>query len=190
MVVCFCSIAANSGASAQSGLNGIRREPVTDDSAPFWDVPQEEWRLCRREFGGVWNTGGRGGSVVLTSSTAAMKAAPNVAPYTAAKSGVVGMMGSMANDLARHRIRVNTVCPTSMATDFLYNDHLYRILRPTLENPTIEDVRPAMATMHPLGEPRVTVDDVSSAVVYLSSDEARFVTGIVLPVDLGLSIKM
>ena len=171
------------------------------NSAPFWEVPQDEWRDCIDvNLGGVWNTvsaavpsmieGGSGGSIVLTSSAAAMKSAPNLAPYTAAKSGVVGMMGSMANDLAPYRIRVNTVCPTSVATDFLFNDRLYRIFRPDLSEPTIDDVRPVMASMHPLGEPWIDVDDVSAAVVYLTSDDARSVTGVVLPIDLGLSIKL
>ena len=170
------------------------------NSAPFWEVPQDEWRDCIDvNLGGVWNTvsaaipsmlaGGHGGAVVVTSSAAALKAAPNIAPYTAAKTGVIGLVRSMANDLAPHRIRANVVCPTSVPTGFLFNERLYKIFRPDLEHPTPDDVTPVMAQMHPLGEPWVETDDVSSAVAYLASDEARYITGIVLPVDLGLSVK-
>jgi SDR family mycofactocin-dependent oxidoreductase len=170
------------------------------NSAPFWEVPGNEWTDCIDvNLTGVWHTvsaampsmlaGARGGSVVMTSSAAALKAAPNIGPYTAAKTGMIGLMRSMANDLAPHRIRANVVCPTSVPTAFLFNDRLYRIFQPDLDNPTIDDVRPVMANMHPLGEPWIEVEDVSAAVAYLASDEARYITGIVLPVDLGLSIK-
>jgi (+)-trans-carveol dehydrogenase len=169
------------------------------NSVPFWQVTQQEWDdvigVC---LTGVWNTvsaavpamieEGRGGSIVLTSSAAALKAAPQLGPYIAAKTGVIGLMKSMANDLAPHRIRINCIAPTAVPTDFVLNDRLYQIFCPDVENPTVEDASKILAGMHPLREPWVEPGDVSAAVAYLASDEARFVTGIVLPVDLGLSV--
>lgn len=169
------------------------------DSVPFWEVTQQQWDdvlgVCLE---GVWHTvsaavpamidAGNGGSIVMTSSAAALKSAPQLSPYIAAKSGVIGMMKSMANDLAPHRIRINCIAPTAVPTDFVLNDRLYQIFCPGEENPTVDDAAKVLAGMHPIHEPWVEPKDVSAAVAFLASDEARYVTGIVLPVDLGLSI--
>lgn len=168
------------------------------NSRPFWEVSQQEWDdvvgVC---LTGVWHTvsaavpsmiaAGQGGSVIMTSSAAAIKAAPQLSPYIAAKTGVIGMMRSMANDLAPYRIRINCVAPTAVPTDFVLNDRLYQIFSPDSPEPNLEDAKKVMRSMHPLGEPWIETQDISAAVAYLASDEARFITGIVLPVDLGLS---
>ena len=170
------------------------------NSLPFWEVPERDFKdAIDVNLVGAWQTvsaavpamlaTGEGGSVVLIGSTAALNAVPRLAAYTAAKTGLVGMMRSMANDLAPYKIRVNVVCPTSVPTDFILNDRLYRIFRPDLENPTVDDLKAAMAERHPLGEPWVEPSDVSAAIAYLASDEGRYVTGIVLPVDLGFTIQ-
>ena len=170
------------------------------NSRPFWEVSQQEWDdvigVC---LTGVWNTvsaavpsmiaAGNGGSVIITSSAAAIKAAPQLAAYIAAKTGVIGMMRSMASDLAPHRIRINCIAPTAVPTDFVLNDRLYQIFSPNSPEPNLEDAKKVMRGMHPLGEPWVEPQDVSAAVAYLASDEARYVTGIVLPIDLGLSFS-
>ena len=168
------------------------------NSRPFWEISQQEWDdvigVC---LTGVWNTvsaavpsmieAGRGGSVIMTSSAAAIKAAPQLSAYIAAKTGVIGMMRSMASDLAPHRIRINCVAPTAVPTDFVLNDRLYQIFSPDSPEPNLEDAKKVMRAMHPLGEPWIEPADVSAAVAYLASDEARYISGIVLPVDLGLS---
>ena len=168
------------------------------NSRPFWEVSQQEWDdvvgVC---LTGVWHTvsaavpsmiaAGKGGSVIMTSSAAAIKAAPQLSPYIAAKTGVIGMMRSMANDLAPYRIRINCVAPTAVPTDFVLNDRLYQIFSPDSPEPNLEDAKKVMRSMHPLGEPWIETQDISAAVAYLASDEARLITGIVLPVDLGLS---
>jgi (+)-trans-carveol dehydrogenase len=170
------------------------------NSRPFWEISQQEWgdviAVC---LTGVWNTvsaavpsmieAGKGGSVIMTSSAAAIKAAPQLAAYTAAKTGVAGMMRSMASDLAPHRIRINCVAPTAVPTDFVLNDRLYQIFSPDSPEPNLEDAKKVMRAMHPLGEPWIETRDVSAAVAYLASDEARYITGIVLPIDLGLSFS-
>ncbi|MGC0367334.1 (+)-trans-carveol dehydrogenase [Rhodococcus sp. 27YEA15] len=167
------------------------------NSVPFWEVTQQEWDdvigVC---LTGVWHTvsaaipsmieAGKGGSVIMTSSASAIKAAPQLSPYIAAKTGVIGMMRSMANDLSRYKIRINCVAPTAVPTDFVLNDRLYQIFCPDIENPTVDDAAKILRGMHPLDEPWIQTQDISAAVAYLASDEARYVTGIVLPVDLGL----
>jgi SDR family mycofactocin-dependent oxidoreductase len=168
------------------------------NSRPFWEVSQQEWDdvigVC---LTGVWHTvsaavptmigAGKGGSVIMTASAAAIKAAPQLAPYTAAKTAVIGMMRSMANDLSPHKIRINCVAPTAVPTDFVLNERLYQIFCPDLENPTVEDAAKILRQSHPLDQPWVEPRDVSAAVAFLASDEARYISGIVLPVDLGLS---
>lgn len=170
------------------------------NSLPFWEVPEQHFRdAIDVNLVGAWQTvaaavpamleTGEGGAVVLIGSTASLNAVPRLAAYTAAKTGLLGMMRSMANDLAPHRIRANVVCPTSVPTDFILNDRLFRVFRPDLENPTIDDLREAMATRHPLGEPWIQPADVSAAILFLTSDEGRYITGSVLPVDLGFTIQ-
>ena len=110
-----------------------------------------------------------------------------MAPYSAAKTGVIGLMRTMASDLAPHRIRANCVAPTAVPTNFVLNERLYQIFVPDAEEPTVEDAKKILASMHPLGEPWIETDDIASAVAYLASEEARYVSGTVLAVDLGLS---
>jgi (+)-trans-carveol dehydrogenase len=168
------------------------------NSRPFWEVSQQEWDdvidVCLM---GVWHTvsaaapamiaAGKGGSIVVTASAAAIKAAPQLSPYIAAKTGVIGMMRSMANDLAPHKIRINCIAPTAVPTDFVLNDRLYQIFCPDKENPTVEDAAAILRGHHPLGEPWIQPSDASAAVAFLASDEARYISGILLPIDLGLS---
>lgn len=161
------------------------------------DLDEDSWDLMLdTNLKGVWLTckvtaphliaGGRGGSIVLTGSAAGLKAFPNLAHYAAAKHGVVGLMKTLAQELAPHRIRVNSVHPTAVGTDMLLNQPTYDLFRPDLENPTREDFAQAAAGMSLLGVPWVEPVDVSNAVLFLASEEARYVTGVSLPVDAGL----
>jgi SDR family mycofactocin-dependent oxidoreductase len=133
---------------------------------------------------------GTGGSIVITSSTAGLKSMSGPAHtaeeslvaigYTAAKTGVIGLMRAWAGALAHLSIRVNTVHPTGVSTPFIVNDMWARILE---ENPSAADGwRNAM--------PVELIDavDVSNAIVWLCSEEARYVTGVMLPVDAGFTI--
>jgi SDR family mycofactocin-dependent oxidoreductase len=148
---------------------------------------------------GVWKTvkagvphllaGGRGGSIVLTSSVAGSKAYPQVGHYVAAKHGVVGLMRTFAVELGAHSIRVNSVHPTHVNTPLLMNDATYRLFRPDLENPGPDDLAPICQSFHMLPIPWVTAEDISNAVLFLASDEARYITGVPLPVDAGSCLK-
>jgi SDR family mycofactocin-dependent oxidoreductase len=140
---------------------------------------------------GVWNTGrvaipsmielGQGGSIILTSSTGGLMGSPSNVPgmlaYTAAKHGVIGLMRSWANYLAPHFIRVNSVAPTTVRTPMANDGDVSLILRhvPELTN-SLTNAIPVEA---------VEAIDVANAVAFLASDEARYITGTVLPVDAG-----
>jgi SDR family mycofactocin-dependent oxidoreductase len=133
--------------------------------------------------------GGRGGAIVITSSSIALRLAPNLAPYGAAKAGLIGLMRTLALELAEHSIRVNSIHPTTVATPMLLNPVNYRLFRPDLENPALEDVEPVYRTLNLLPVPYVEPDDISNALLFLASDEARYVTGVALPIDAGYAIK-
>jgi SDR family mycofactocin-dependent oxidoreductase len=132
---------------------------------------------------------GEGGSLILISSTAGLKGTPNVLPYTASKHAVVGIMRTLALELGPHFIRVNTVHPTGVSTDMIFNESLYRLMRPDLERPTREQASEVLATTNVLPIPWVESIDVSNAVLFLASDESRYVTGLELKVDAGYSIR-
>jgi (+)-trans-carveol dehydrogenase len=126
-----------------------------------------------------------GGAIVITSSTAGLKGFYGSPAYNAAKHGVVGFMRSLALELAPNNIRVNTVHPTSVHTPMIINDVFPRLVRMDLENPTTEDAGEFLRPQQALDTPWVEADDISDAVLWLCSDEARWVTGTTLPVDAG-----
>jgi SDR family mycofactocin-dependent oxidoreductase len=140
---------------------------------------------------GVWNTmvaaaphliAAGGGSIIATSSTAGIKGLPYLAPYVAAKHGVVGIARTMANELARHQIRVNTVHPTGVDTPM--GTGLGGL------NPLIErDPNLGPIYMNTLPVEMVDTRDISNAVLFLASDEARYVTGLEFTVDAGNTIR-
>ena len=163
-------------------------------------VSEEDWRdVIDVNLTGVWHTckaaiphligQGAGGSIIITSSTAGLKGTPNVAQYTASKHGVVGLMRTLALELAPHRIRVNSVHPTSVATDMILNEAVYRLFLPDVEHPTMEQAEAVFTAINALPVPWVEARDVSNAVLFLASDEARYVTGATLPVDAGFTVR-
>jgi SDR family mycofactocin-dependent oxidoreductase len=163
-------------------------------------VTEGDWRdVIDINLTGVWHTAkaaiphlieqGTGGSIVLTSSTAGLKGTPNVAQYTASKHGVVGLMRTLALELAPHNIRVNSVHPTGVATDMILNEATFRLFLPDTAHPTRQQAAEVFATTNALPVPWVEPRDISNAVLWLASDEARYVTGVTLPVDAGYTIK-
>jgi (+)-trans-carveol dehydrogenase len=135
--------------------------------------------------------GGRGGSIVLTSSVNGFKAYTNLllGHYVASKHGVVGLMRAFAVELGQHMIRVNSVHPTFVNTPMLLNEGLYKMVRPDLENPGPDDLAPFCQAFHTLPIPWVEADDISNAVLFLASDESRYITGVTLPIDAGQCLK-
>ena len=164
------------------------------------DLPEQAWQdMIDVNLTGVWHAakaaiphlieGGRGGSIILTSSAAGLEGMENIGHYVAAKHGVVGLMRTLALELAPHSIRVNSVHPTTVNTDMIQNEATYRLFRPDLDHPTRADFEPASQQMNALPIPWVDPVDISNAVLFLASDEGRYVTGVTLPVDAGTVIK-
>jgi (+)-trans-carveol dehydrogenase len=160
------------------------------------EMDEETWStMIDVNLTGQWKTikaavphviaGGRGGSVVITSSLAAIYANANTAHYSAAKAGLVMLAKVLAKELAPQSIRVNTIHPTTVATDMILNDPTYRLFRPDLENPTRADFEEAALTLNKLPVPAIEAVDISNAVLYLVSDEGRYVTGTTHVVDAG-----
>ncbi|MGV0699410.1 mycofactocin-coupled SDR family oxidoreductase [Mycolicibacter sinensis] len=127
-----------------------------------------------------------GGALILVSSIAGLRGLVGVAHYTAAKHGVVGLMRSLANELAPHRVRVNTVHPTNVDTPLIQNDAVRGAFRPDLDRPpTRAEFADAARRMNMLGVPWVDPIDVANACLFLASDEARYITAATLPIDAG-----
>ncbi|HVV08023.1 mycofactocin-coupled SDR family oxidoreductase [Amycolatopsis sp.] len=134
-----------------------------------------------------------GAAIVATGSVAGLlpggadnpQNGPGGAGYGHAKRGVARFVHDLALQLAPHSIRVNAVHPTNVNTGMLQSAPMYRIFRPDLENPTREDAEPAFPAMNPMPVGYVEPSDISDAVAFLVSDEARYVTGLQLKVDAG-----
>ena len=131
----------------------------------------------------------RGGAIVVTSSGAGLKGVYGLSDYCASKFAVIGLARSLANEVAPHNIRVNVIAPGTVDTDMVQNDGLRKLFRPDLENPTKDDVMPLFMQMSMLPVPWVDPIDISNALLFLASDEARYITGQVLSVDGGMSAK-
>jgi (+)-trans-carveol dehydrogenase len=132
---------------------------------------------------------GTGGSIIIISSIAGLRGFPNQVHYNMAKHAVVGLMRSLANELAPHFIRANTIHPSSVNTRMTQNEVIWQIFAPDTPNPTVEDVKAAFTKLNLLPVPWLEPEDISSAVAWLASDDSRFVTGVTLPIDAGWTAK-
>jgi SDR family mycofactocin-dependent oxidoreductase len=168
---------------ANAGVCSIQRwDEVTPE---LWDT------VVGINLTGVWNTcvasiphllEAGGGSMILVSSAAGLKGLPFLTPYVASKHGLVGIMRSLSNELASHHIRVNSLHPTGVDTPMLVGmvgltDRLESTpeLRPLFDNALPVDL--------------VQPEDISNSVVFLASDEARYVTGLTMTVDAGTTSR-
>ena len=163
--------------------------------APLWEFTDEQWdEVLDTNLTGVWNTvracvphlidQGRGGSIVLISSTAGLVAVPGSVAYTVSKHGVVGLMRSLAVELGRFGIRANAIHPTSVRTPMVENQAT-RDLFAGHEGGTAEVQEAISERLNLLPVAFVDPSDVTNAVRYLVSDDARWVTGTSLKVDAG-----
>ena len=139
-----------------------------------------------------------GASVIATGSTAAFMAMPAPQPvgvdpggvgYMVAKRMLAQYMHELARNLAPRKIRVNVLHPTNVNTDMLHSEPMYRSFRPDLEQPTRADAEPVFVVQQAMKVPYVEPEDISNAVLWLASDEARYVTGMQLRVDAGGYLK-
>lgn len=173
---------------------------ILNTPAPAEDLAEDSWAtMIDINLTGVWKTcaaaiphlkaGGSGGSIILTSSEAGLIGYQNVAHYVSAKHGVVGLMRTLALELAPDSIRVNSLHPTQVDTDMIQNESTYRMFSPDLDHPTRDDFAAASQAVNALPIPWVESVDISNALLFLASDEARYITGVPLPVDAGCFLK-
>lgn len=165
-----------------------------------WEISAEQWQdVLDVNLTGVFHTAkvaipgmieaDAGGSILFTSSIGGYKGVQTAAHYASAKHGVVGLMRTLAQELAPHNIRVNTVHPTSVDTTMIQNPGTYGQFTPEGADLTQDNAVPGFMSLNAMPVPWVDPIDVSNAILFLASDEARYVTGATFPVDAGASVK-
>jgi len=127
----------------------------------------------------------RSGRIIATASAVGREGGPNNANYAASKWGVIGFVKSVAIELAPFGITVNAISPMSVSTDMCHNDKTYTLFRPDLEAPTEDDVRDTFAGLNPMRVPWLECDDVTGGVLYLASQDGRYITGTALDIAAG-----
>jgi SDR family mycofactocin-dependent oxidoreductase len=169
---------------------------IVNGVAEMWDLTEKQFTdQVDVNLTGVWRTikasvpvllqQNQGGSVILTSSTSGLAAELNLGHYVAAKHGVTGLMRNLSAELAPHGIRVNTVNPTICNTPMVNNTSMIQLFTGNMEGATYKDAWQAMSTIQSLNIPFVEPIDISKAVLYLASEDARYVTGTSTVVDGG-----
>jgi SDR family mycofactocin-dependent oxidoreductase len=188
--------ATDRGADRFGGLDVLCATAGITSRAMALDMGEQAWRtMLDINLTGVWHTCRAGaphliargsGAMVLTNSIAGLRGLIGVAHYTAAKHGVVGLMRSLAHELAPYNVRVNCVHPTNVDTPLIQNDAVSSAFRPDLDRPpTRAEFAEAARGMNLLAVPWVEPVDVANATLFLVSDEARYITAVTLPVDAG-----
>jgi SDR family mycofactocin-dependent oxidoreductase len=183
--------AVDEGVNELGGLDSAVANAGVLTVAPWDRTTSQHWRtVVDVNLIGTWNTcavaiphllAQGGGSLVNISSAGAMKGFPLQTPYTAAKYGVTGLTIALANELAAQSIRVNSVHPTGTPTGMI----------PSSFGSTLGEERPDLIPIFVNAMPTPCIEpvDVSNAVLFLISDESRFVTGLQFKVDAGVSIN-
>jgi SDR family mycofactocin-dependent oxidoreductase len=155
----------------------------------MWEIELDEWQdVIDVNLTGVFHTikatvprliaQGEGGSIILISSVSGLKGTPFTGAYTAAKHGVTGLCRTLANELGEHKIRVNSIHPASVPTPMISDPALFELI---LEHS--ETLAPIYMNTLPYVD--MPADYVSHMVVYLSSDESKYMTGAQIPIDFG-----
>ncbi|WP_433506592.1 mycofactocin-coupled SDR family oxidoreductase [Pseudonocardia halophobica] len=191
--------AVDEGVTELGGLDiAVANAGIASFGAAF-EITDEMWQeMLDVNLTGVWNTARAavphliergGGSLMFTSSIGGLKGIQNVGHYVSTKHGIVGLMRTLANELAPHRIRVNTIHPTNVDTDMIQNPGTWKLFAPDDPEPSQEKALPGFLSLNALEVPWVEPIDISNAVLFLGSDEARYITGVTLPVDAGANVK-
>ncbi len=162
--------------------------------------PESVWQdIIDTNLTGVWNTvsvalptmrsGGVGGSIVITSSTAGLKASAGTgvggAAYVAAKTGLVGLTKQLAVTYAPESIRANSVHPTGVKSGMTMNESMARMMAEAAAGGQTA----ISAMLNALPVDILEPEDIANAVAWLVSDQARWITGVALPVDAGFCIR-
>jgi len=190
-------------ASLGRGIDVVSANAGVCGFGPALSLTPEAWStLIDTNLTGSFNTAkaaiphiqshGRGGSFVFTASIAGLEAVPGIAHYNASKFGVVGLMKTLALELGDQYIRVNAVCPGNVDTIMIHNPGTMKLFLPELENPTRADAEAPGSNFRALNAipiPYLDSVDVTNAVMFLASDDARYITGHALVVDAGRMLK-
>ena len=171
---------------ANAGINSI---------APFWEMSEETWQeMIDINLSGVCRSAKavaphmierRRGAIVMIASQASFEPTAQTAHYTSAKHGVIGLMKTVAVEMAPYEVRCNAICPGAIDTTMINNPTLYELFAGSGE-PTREVAWESVRHYNLLnGRSMLPPEAVSKAVLWLVSDEAEHVTGVALPVDAG-----
>lgn len=167
-----------------------------NDIAPLWELSEQQFEdQIDVNLTGVWKTikatvptmlrQNEGGAIILISSISGLTLELNVGHYAAAKHGVNGLMRTLSGELAPYGIRVNSINPTNVNTTMVNNPRYNQLFAGGKEGATQEDALEALTAMHALPIPFLDPIDVSNAVVYLASDDGRYITGSAHVIDAG-----
>ncbi len=175
---------------ANAGIAGI--SPVADMSDLAWQT------MIDVNLSGVFRSiravipcmiDRKFGRIVATSSIVGRQGSANIGHYVAAKWGVIGLIKSVAIEVADKGITVNAVAPTSVGTAMIHNRAFQQLFLPHVAEPTPDQFADAYTALNPIPIPWLEPDDVTRAVLFLASDEARYITGEVLPVAAGWNAR-
>ena len=169
-----------------------------DSWGKAWELTDDQWhRMLDVNLTGVWKTARavspamiqqRSGAMVLVGSVLSHRANRDFAHYTAAKHGVLGLVRAFGLELAPYGVRVNSVDPTVVFTDMVMNQ-AYLDHAGGHPGTTVDEVKAMYLHWNTLPQPWIEPVDVANAALFLASDEARAITGVALPVDLGALLK-
>lgn len=165
--------------------------------ATFLDTVQVDFTGVLNVVDGAMPHLKSGASIIATGSVLALRAGgtdssitgPGGAAYTWAKRAVSTLFHDLARELAPMGIRANVIHPTSVNSDMLHNQGVYKVFRTDLENPTLDDVMDGFYSNQLMPVPWIEPADITNAVLFLASDESRYVTGIQMPVDAGSLLR-
>jgi SDR family mycofactocin-dependent oxidoreductase len=162
-----------------------------------WELSDEEWQdVIDVNLTGVWKTvkalapqlikQNTGGSLILISSIGGLKGFPGFSHYSSSKHGVVGLMRALVNELSPYNVRVNTVHPSAVDTPMIQNEMFWGAFGASDREAFSKTFR----VLHPLPVDFIEPRDIANAVLFLASDESRYVTGLTMQVDAGFYTRV
>jgi SDR family mycofactocin-dependent oxidoreductase len=194
------NLAVAAGLEAFGSVDIVCANAAITSFGRTWEIDEAAWQdVIEVNLTGSWHTvkaalpgmieGGRGGSIVFVNSVNGLKSGAGIGHYAASKHGVVGLMRTLAVELGPYGIRVNSVHPTMVTTPMAVNPASLARYFPDQPDAGIDDLAERMRGRHALPVPWVEAVDIANAALWLSSDEARYVTGVALPVDAGMLVR-
>ena len=168
---------------------------------PTWELTEEQWdETLAVAMKGVWITckivipqmlPRRRGKIICIGSTGSFKGLPGLGHYVAARHGVIGLVKTLAIELAQYNVNVNAVCPTTVDTNMINNQAFYEYFAGGPgPHANRENVIARMNEMNLFVDSGMLApEDISAVVLWLASEEARHLTGCALPVDAGFLIR-